>query len=87
VKHAGQKNNMIQQSVNYCRRDIAKLPSHKKTETLTCIGKLKNSINRGSESSETYEIIREKPNDEESRILALRELGDDRLEMANQDHE
>jgi hypothetical protein len=26
----GQKNNRIQQSVNYCRRDIAKLPSHEK---------------------------------------------------------
>lgn len=56
----------------------------KKTETLTFIGKFKNSINRMSDKSETYEIIREKPNDEESRILALRKFGDGRLEMANQ---
>jgi hypothetical protein len=57
----------------------------KKTETLTFIGNFKNSINRRSDRSETYEIKREKPNDEDSRVLALRKFGDGRLEMANQD--
>ena len=70
------KINENQQHVNYRRGDIAKLPSHEKTEILTFIGKFKNSINRRSDRSEIYEIIREKPNDEESRILELRKFGE-----------
>ena len=60
--------------VDYRRGDIAKLPSHEKTEILTFIGKFKNSINCRSDKFETYKIIREKPNDEESRILELRKF-------------
>jgi hypothetical protein len=37
---------------------------------------IKNSINRRSDKSAIYEIIREKPNDEESRILELRKFGE-----------
>ena len=82
------KNNKIQQSVNYRRGDIAKLPSHEKTEILTFIGKFKNSINRRSDRSETYEIIREKPNDEESRILELRKFGSGgKLDFAMEYHQ
>ncbi len=35
------------------------LPSHEKTEVMTFIAKTKNSINRGPDKSEVYEIIRE----------------------------
>jgi hypothetical protein len=59
----------------YQRGDIIKLPSHEKTEVLTFIGKTKNSTNRGPDKYEVYEIIREKPNDEKSRILELRRFG------------
>ena len=43
---AAPKINKNQQQVNYRRGDIAKLPSHEKTEILTFIGKFKNSITR-----------------------------------------
>ena len=42
---------------------ISKLPIDKET---------KNGIKWGPDKSEVYEIIREKPNDEESRILKLK---------------
>jgi hypothetical protein len=72
------KNHEIQQCVssNYQRGDIIKLPSHEKTEVLGFIGKIKNSRNRGPDKSEVYEIIRKKPNDENSRIIELRKFGE-----------
>jgi hypothetical protein len=57
-------------------RMLTRLPSREKTEVLTFIGKTKNSSNRGSDNSEVYEIIREKPNDEKSRIIELRRFGE-----------
>jgi hypothetical protein len=71
------KNREIQQQIssNYNHGDIIKLPNHEKTEVLPFIGKSKNSINRGPDKSEVYEIIREIPSDEKSRILKLREFG------------
>ena len=50
--------------MNYRHGNIIRLPSHEKTEVLTFIGKTKNSINRGPDKSEVYEIVREKQNDE-----------------------
>jgi hypothetical protein len=66
------KNHM---SSNYQYGDVIKLPTHEKTEILTFIGKTKNSVNRRPDKSELYEIIRERPNDERSRILELRKFG------------
>jgi hypothetical protein len=67
------RNYEIQQhtSSNYHHGDIIKLPEHEKTEVLGFIGKTKNSVNRGPDKSEVYEIIR----DENSRILELRKFG------------
>ena len=45
--------------MNYRHGNIIKLPSHEKIEILTFIAKTKNSINRGPDKSEVYEIIRE----------------------------
>ena len=61
-------------SSNYQRGDVIKLPSYEKTETLGFVGKTKNSGNRGADKSEVYEIIREKRNDENSRIIELRKF-------------
>ena len=73
---------------NYRHGDIIKLPSHEKTEILTFVGKSKNSINRGPDKFETYEIIREKPNDEKSRILELRKFDEGgRLDFAMEYHQ
>jgi hypothetical protein len=85
----GPKNNEIQQHVSagYRHGDIAKLPSHEKTESLTFIGKTKNSINRGPDKSEIYEIIRERPNDEESRILELRKFDEGGLDFGMKYHD
>ena len=60
------KNLEIQQRIlsNYRHGNIIKLPSHEKVEILTFIGKTKNSINRGPDKFELYEIIREKQNNE-----------------------
>ena len=54
------KNLEIQQRIssNYRHGNIIKLPSHEKVEILTFIGKTKNSINRGPDKSEVYEIVR-----------------------------
>ena len=81
------KNPEIQQRIssNYRYGNIIKLPNHEKTEVLTFIAKIKNSINRGPDKSEMYEIIRENQSDEKSRILELRKFGDGRLDMVNQD--
>jgi hypothetical protein len=70
------KNYKIQErvAVNYRNGNVAKLPNHEKIEILTFIGKTKRSTNRGSDKSELHEIIREKQNDEESRILELRKI-------------
>jgi hypothetical protein len=78
------KNCEIQErvDVNYRSGDIAKLPSQERKETLGFIGKTKSSTNRGSDKSEVYEIIREKQNDKESRILELRKM-EGRLEFRN----
>jgi hypothetical protein len=64
----------IQQRIskNFRRGDIAKLPSHEREETLIFYAKTKNTINRVPDKSEVYEIIRERSNDEKSRILELR---------------
>jgi hypothetical protein len=71
------KNLEIQQNIssNYRHGDITRLPSHDKTEVLTFIGKSKDSIKRGPDKSEAYEIIRERPSDENSIILELRKFG------------
>ena len=81
------KNNKIQQSVDYRRGDIAKLLSHDKTEVLTFIGKTKNSINRGPDKSEVYEMVREKQNDENSRIMDLRKLNNGGLDFGMEYHD
>jgi hypothetical protein len=83
------KNNEIQQRVssNYHRGDIIRLPNHEKTELLTFVGKIKDSSNQGSDKSEVYEIIREKPNDEKSRILELRKFGEGRLDFVMEYHD
>jgi hypothetical protein len=81
------KNNEIQQRIsNYRHGDIIKLPNYEKIETLTFIGKTKNSINRGPDKSELYEIIREKRNDENSRIIELRKFGEGRLDFTMEYH-
>jgi hypothetical protein len=71
------KNHETQQymSSNYHYGDVMKLPNHEKAEILTFIGKTKNSGNRRPDKSEMFEIIRERPNDERSRILEIREYG------------
>jgi hypothetical protein len=82
------KNHEIQQHIssNYSHGDIIRLPSHEKTEVLTFIGKTKNSMNRGPDKSEVYEIIREKSNDEKSRILELRKFGVEGLDFTMEYH-
>jgi hypothetical protein len=83
------KNNEIQQrvSVNYRHGDIIRLPGHDKTEVLTFIGKTKNSINRGPDKSEVYEIVREKQNDENSRIMELRKVSNGGLDFGMEYHD
>ena len=70
------KNLEIQQRIssNYRHGNIIKLPSHEKVEILAFIGKTKNSINRGPDKSEVQEIVGEKQNDENSRIMELRKV-------------
>jgi len=81
------KNQEIEQrvSMNYRHGDIVKLSSHEKTEILTFVAKTKNGINPGPDKFELYEIIREKQNNENSKILKLRKFGNGRLEVAYQD--
>ncbi len=81
------KNLEIQQriSANYRHGDIVKLSSHEKKEVLIFVAKTKNSINPGPDKFELYEIIREKQNDEESKILELRKFGKGKLEVGYQD--
>jgi hypothetical protein len=62
-------------SLNYHYGDVMKLANDEKSEILTFIGKTKNSVNRRPDKSEVYEIIRERPEDERSRILELRKFG------------
>jgi hypothetical protein len=71
------KNHGMQQymSLNYHYGDVMKLADHEKSEILTFIGKTKNSVGRRPDKSEVFEIIRERPNDERSRILELRKFG------------
>jgi hypothetical protein len=69
------------ESINYQYGNIAKLSAHEKIEILTFVGKTKNSLNRQLDKSEVYEIIREKQNDEESRILEFRKFDNERLEV------
>jgi hypothetical protein len=81
------KNQQIQQriSANYRHGNIVNLPNHEKTEIITFVAKTKNSINPGPDKFELYEIIREKQNDEESKILELRKYGNGSLEVGYQD--
>lgn len=72
-------------SMNYRHDNIAKLSSHEKMEVLTFIAKTKDSMDRSPEKSELYEIIIEKQNDENSKILELRKYGNGRLEVGYQD--
>jgi hypothetical protein len=83
------KNLEIQQRIssNYQYGNIIKLPSHEKIEILTFIGKTKNSINRGSDKSEGYEIIREKQYAENSRIIDLRKICDGKLDFGMEYHD
>ena len=50
-------------------------------------GKTKNSTNRGPDRHETYEIIREKQNDEKSRILDLKKISNGRLDFGMEHHD
>jgi flavoprotein len=61
-------------SKNYREGDITKLFSHDRTEILTFYANIKNSINKAPDKSEQYEIIRERQNDENSRILELKKI-------------
>ena len=83
------KNNEIQQrvAVDYRNGNVAKLPYHEKTEVLMFYGKTKNSTNPGPDKSEVYEIIRERPNDEMSRILELRKFDEGKLDFAMEYHQ
>jgi hypothetical protein len=45
----------------------------------------KNSTNQRPDKFESYEIIREKQNDENSKILELRKFGNGRVEVGYQD--
>ena len=83
------KNHEIQQRIssNYRHGNITKLPSHEKTEVLIFIGKTKNSINRGPDKSEVYEIVREKQNDENSRIMDLRKVNNGGLDFGMEYHD
>lgn len=75
------KNLETQQSIspNYQLGNIIKLPSYEKREVLNFVAKTKNSIDQDPDKSELYEIIREKQNDEKSRILELKKIGNGRL--------
>jgi hypothetical protein len=81
------KKQQIQQriSANYQHGSIVNLPNHEKTEIITFVAKTKNSINPGPDKFELYEIIREKQNDEMSKILDLRKFGNGSLEVGYQD--
>ena len=83
------KNNEIQQRIssNYRHGNIIRLPRHEKTEVLTFIAKTKNSINRGPDKSEVYEIVREKQNDENSRIMDLRKVNNGGLDFGMEYHD
>jgi hypothetical protein len=83
------KNQEIQQriSTDYRHGNIIKLPSHEKVEILTFIAKTKNSINRGPDKSEVYEIVREKQNDESSRIIELIKISNGGLDFTMEYHD
>jgi hypothetical protein len=73
------KSHKIQQRIskNFRSGDIARLPSHERQEVLTFYAKTKSTITRAPDKSEVYKIIRERPNDEKSRILELRQVNKD----------
>jgi hypothetical protein len=77
------KNDKIDEKIskNIRRGDIARLPSNEREEVLTFYAKTKNTTTRAPEISEMYKIIRERPNDETSRILELRKASDDPIQM------
>jgi hypothetical protein len=77
------KNDKIQRRVskNYREGDMTKLFSHDRPEILTVYAKTKNSINKAPDKSELYEIIRERQNDEKSRIIELRKIDNITLNM------
>jgi hypothetical protein len=83
------KNLEIQHRISaiYRHGNIINLPSHEKTEVLTFIAKTKNSINRGPDKSEVYEIVREKQNDENSRIMGLRMINNGGLDFGMEYHD
>jgi hypothetical protein len=74
-------------SANHRHGSIVNLPNHEKTEILTFVAKTKNSINPGPDKFELYEIMREEPNDEEFRILELRQFDEGRLYFTMEYHE
>jgi hypothetical protein len=49
--------------------------------------KTKNRINRGLDKSEVYEIVREKQNDENSRIMELRKVNNGGLDFGMEYHD
>jgi hypothetical protein len=66
--------------VNYQNGNITKLPRHEKREVLTFIAKTKNSVTQEPDKYEVYEIMREKENDEDSRILELKKFDNGGIE-------
>lgn len=70
---------------NFRRDDVARLPNHEREETLIFYAKTKNTVNRVPDKSEVYRIIRERSNDENSRLLELRkDNNNDPIEMEMQ---
>jgi hypothetical protein len=67
-------------AVNYQNGNIVKLPRHEKREVLTFIAKTKNSVTQEPDKCELYEIMREKENDEDSRILELKKFDNGGIE-------
>jgi hypothetical protein len=66
--------------VNYQNGNITKLLRHEKREVLTFIAKTKNSVSQEPDKCEVYEIMREKEDDEDSRILELKKFDNGGIE-------
>ena len=74
-------------SANYRHGRIVNLPNHEKTEIITFFAKTKKSINPGPDKFELHEIIREKQNDDNSRIMDLRKVNNGGLDFGMEYHD